>query len=230
MMWYKFAQLQIKPYYTLSYIYLCFAIIISFAEFLPERIKFRIKIMAHIPLSMRDSLFLHLLIGASFVALLSLFLSCSIALILSSYYPSDIVSLSIKDTLAYSFAAIVLYISLSSVILEKNIKVFVFKVLIMLFFVLLFVKTRYFVQDSLWLAFLFVIPFVALDSFYSIKEQRLTSTLYKISLVVVTLSFIYLSYTSYKSNYKKSFTHFYIFLLKCNKQLHIPKKLCRSSF
>ncbi|MFA5704181.1 MAG: DUF4857 domain-containing protein [Advenella sp.] len=211
MMWYKFAQLQIKPYYTLNYIYLAFAVVISFGEFLPERIKFRIKIMAHIPLSMRDSLFLHLLIGASFVALLSLFLSCSIALILSSYYPSDIVLIGFKDTLAYSFAAIVLYIVLSSVILEKNMKVLLFKVLIMLFFVVLFVKTRYFVQDSLWLAFLFVTPFVALDSFYSIKEQRLNSTLYKISLVVVAFSFIYLSYTSYKSNYEKTFNHFYVF-------------------
>ena len=211
MMWYKFAQLGNKPYYNISYIFLVFAIIISFGEFLPERIKFRIKIMAHLPLAMRDSLFLHLLIGASFVAFLSLILACSIATIMSSYYPSNIVLIAFKDTLAYTFAAIVLYVALSSVILEKNTKVLLLKAIMMLLFVVLFIKERYFLQDSLWLALSFVVPFVALDSFYSIKEQRVDSLFYKISLVVVTLSFIYLSYSNYKKNYENPFSHFYIF-------------------
>ncbi|MDY0234356.1 MAG: DUF4857 domain-containing protein [Sulfurimonas sp.] len=211
MMWYRFAQLGSKPYYHLSYIFLLFAVVVSFSEFLPERIKFRIKIMAHLPLKMRDSLFLHLLVGSSFVTLFSLILACSIAIIMSSYYPHEIVLVAFKDTLAYSFAAIVFYVALSSVILEKNIKVLLFKALLMLLFVVLFVKERYFLQDSLWLAFLFVIPFVALDSFYSIKEQRVDSLAYKLSLALITISLVYLSYANYKEIYKKPFSHFYIF-------------------
>ncbi|MEA3353232.1 MAG: DUF4857 domain-containing protein [Campylobacterota bacterium] len=211
MMWYKFTHLQEKPYFYLSYIFLSFGFIISFAQFLPEKIQNRIKIMAHLPLNMRDSLFLHLAIGIGFIVALITIYSISLLFILLNYYPQQIIQVAFKDTIAYSFAAIVLYIGLSSVIVERNSKAILFKTILIALFISLFLKNQYFAEDTLWLLFLFFIPFAVLDSFYSVKQQKLDSIFYKVSLALVTVCFLFLSYINYTTNYQKTFNKYYIF-------------------
>lgn len=211
MMWYKFSHLEDKPYFYLSYIFLCFGFIVSFAQFLPEKIQNRIKIMAHLPLNMRDSIFSHLGIGVGFIVFITTIFSISLLFILKNYYPPQIMQVAFKDTIAYSFLAIVTYISVSSIILERNSKVIVSKAILAILFVGLFLKNQYQMIDILWLLFLFFIPFVVLDSFYSVKQQKLDSIAYKISLAIVWLSFISLTYINYTNNYQKTFNKYYIF-------------------
>ncbi len=211
MMWYKFAHLEDKPYYYLSYLFCGIGAIISVAQFLPERIQDRIKIMAHLPLNLRDSLFYHLFIGVGFVTLLCTILTISLLLILLNYYPDVIIQVAFKDTIAYSFASIVLYVGLSSVIIEKKPIIVFVKFLIISLFITSFLKNQFFVEDLVWLLFLFFIPFVALDSFYSIKQQRLNSLFFKVSGLLIIGVLFYGGYVNYKENYKKEFNRYYIF-------------------
>ena len=211
MMWYKFAHLQDKPYFYLSYLFLGIGAIISIAQFLPERISNRIKIMAHLPLGLKSSLFYHLLIGVMFVTVLSTILSVSLLLVLINYYPDIIIQTAFKDTIAYSFTAIIFYIGLSAVILEKKPVVVLVKFLITLLFVVSFLKIEYNILDSIWLLFLLFIPFLSLDSFYSIKQQRLNSIVYKVSGIIIVVALLYGGYLNYKNNYQKEFNKYYIF-------------------
>lgn len=211
MMWYKFAHLQDKPYFYLSYLFLFLGAIISVAQFLPEKIQDRIKIMAHLPLNMRDSLFAHLFIGIGFVSFLCTILSVSLLLILIQYYPDIIIQTALKDTIAYSFASIILYIGLSSVIIEKKPIIVFIKFILISFFVVSFLKNQFLIEDTIWLLFLVFIPFIALDSFYSIKQQRLNSIFFKVSGLLIIVVLFYGGYINYKENYKKEFNRYYIF-------------------
>ncbi len=230
MMWYKFAHLEDKPYFYLSYLFLSLGAIISAAQFLPERIQDRIKIMAHLPLNMRDSLFYHLFIGIGFVSFLCSVLAISLLLILMQYYPDIIIQTAFKDTIAYSFASIILYVGLSSVIIEKKPIVVFIKFIIVALFIILFLKNQFLVEDTIWLLFLAFIPFVALDSFYSIKEQRLSSIFFKVSGVFVILALFYGGYIDYKENYKKEFNKYYIFYSNIAKDFVYQKNFGHHQF
>lgn len=211
MMWYKFAHLSDKPYFAFNYLFLLFGGVIALAGFLPERIRNRIKIMAHLPLSMSYAIFLHLGIGAVFVVLLSLLLSFGFVFIMGHYYPLEVLHVVIKDMFAYSVLSVVFYFGISSVILEKNPKVAFLKIILVALMVFAFVKERYFALDLFALVLLLFIPFMVLDSFYTIKEQRLESPLYKISFVIVEIALLFFAYARYSESYPKNLTHYYIF-------------------
>jgi hypothetical protein len=211
MMWYKFSHLEDKPYFYLSYLFLIIGVAISFAQFIPERINKRIKIMAHLPLNLKNALFLHLLIGISFIAILSLILAIGLIAIMNHFYPDIITLIVLKDTFFYTLASVILYIGLSAVIIEIKHTVAFLKFILVTLFVVIFLKIEYETLDLVWILFLLFIPFLALDSFYSIKQQRLESLFFKGSLGLVVISFIYLSYLNYTQNYKHTFNKYYIF-------------------
>ena len=211
MLWYKFAHLYDKPYFYTSYLYLLIGLSISIVQFLPERINNRIKIMAHLPLSLRDSLYSHLLIGVIFIAALCTLLSINILLIMIEYYPEIIIQTTFKDTLIYSLLSIILYLGVSSIILEKKLTVIVIKSLFVSIIIFSFLKEHYSSSDIVLIVFLLFMPFLVLDSFYSIKEQRLHSIYFKISIIIITLLLLYCSYTNYHKNYQKEFNKYYIF-------------------
>lgn len=211
MMWYKFAHLEDKPYFYLSYFFIIIGIVIAFAQFLPEKIQNRIKIMVHLPLEMKESLSYHLLIGSLIVGILSTIFSICLLFILLNYYPDLIVQIAFKDTIAYSFAAIVVYIGFASAIIEKNLSLSFFKLFFTLLFISSFFKNEYYIYDTLWLAIFIVMFFLTLDSFYSIKQQRLSSTFYKISLFIVLISMLIITFQQYKKNYSHEFNKYYIF-------------------
>ena len=230
MLWYKFAHLQDKPYYYLSYLFISIGAIVSLAQFLPEKIQNRIKIMAHLPLSLRDSLFFHLFIGAVFVAILCTILSISLLAILANYYPQMIMEAVFKDTIGYSFASIVLYIALSSVILESKPIVMVFKFILLALFAVSFLKEQFTAADTIWILFLLFIPFMALDSFYSVKQQRLEHILFKASAAVVILMLAFSGYLNYKQNCKKEFNKYYIFYSNIIKDFVYQKNYGKHQF
>jgi len=211
MMWYKFAHLQDKPYYYLSYLFLLVAVVISFTQFMPERINKRIKIMAHMPLDLKNALFMHLLIGVCFIAVLTTILSIGLLVVLATYYPNEILFIALKDTFFYTFISFVLYIGFSSVIIESKNNIAFAKFILVAIFLLILLKVEYTTNDFLWIGFLLFIPFLALDSFYSIKQQRLESFVFRGSLSVVVVSLIYFTYLNYTQNYKHTFNKYYIF-------------------
>lgn len=211
MMWFRFSNLGFKPYFSLIYIFLFFGGVIALATFLPERIGNRIKIMAHLPLSMSKALFLHLFIGGLVVFLLGFVFSFLIFLVMQSYYPSEIVVVSIKDLSIYTLLSIGFYFGISSVVLEKSPLVGALKLVIVVLIIFAFLKERYFLIDAFGLFLLVFIPFMVLDSFYTTKEQRLDNVMYKISFVIVEIAVLFFAYNKYSESYPKNFTHYYIF-------------------
>ncbi len=211
MMWYKFAHLNDKPYFDLSYLFIIIGIVVAFAQFLPERIQNRIKIMVHLPLDMKESLSYHLFIGSLIVGVLSTILSISLLFILLEYYPELIIQIAFKDTIAYSFTAIIVYIGFVAVIIEKNLSLSFFKLLFTLFFISSFLKSEYEIYDTFWLIIFPLFFVLALDSFYSIKQQRISSVFYKAILFIVFIGMLFISYQQYKEKYVHEFNKYYIF-------------------
>ncbi len=211
MMWYKFSHLEDKPYFYFSYFFIMIGVVIAFAQFLPERIQNRIKIMVHLPLDMKESLSYHLLIGTIVIGILSTILSVSLLLILLNYYPELIVQIAFKDTLAYSFTAIVVYIGFAAAIIEKNLTVSFFKLFFTLLFISSFLKNYYTIFDTVWVAIFVIMFFLTLDSFYSIKQQRVSSIVFKSTLFIVSVGMVLINYQQYKKNYVHEFNKYYIF-------------------
>ncbi|PIF04587.1 MAG: DUF4857 domain-containing protein [Arcobacter sp.] len=211
MMWYKFAHLQTKPYFYLSYLFILIGIVISFAQFLPEKIQNRIKVMIHLPLELQQILSYHLIIGTFITISLSSFISIPLLLILQQHYPDLIIQVAFKDTLAYTFAAIIVYIGFAAVIIEKNMFISFFKLLFILFFIGSFLKNYYMIYDIFWLAIIVIVFLLTLDSLYSIKQQRLTSKIYQSILVIVFCVMLFINFEQYKKNYTHEFNHYYIF-------------------
>jgi hypothetical protein len=139
-MWYQWIQLQQKPYFYLSYFYVAIGVIIASIQFLLEMIKNRIKISVHLPLAMRTVMGFHLLCGWFFVITLTTFFSMALFNIIGYYYPNDVLIVTLKDSLAYSFASIVSYTIMASVLVEKNRKKQFFKALLLILFIFLFIK------------------------------------------------------------------------------------------
>lgn len=211
MMWYKFSQFQDKPYYEFIYLFLSIGFVISFAQFLPEKIKDRIKIMIHLPKKISTILFSHLIIGTLFVFLISFVVSAILVFIIYNYYPDVILSIVVKDMFFYTIASVIIYLFSSAVILEKNPLVAFLKFILGLFFLFLFVKNEFTTSDIIWLVLLGFIPFLALDSLRSMKQQRLQSKLFYGVIIFVVLLIGFKTYKAYEKKYQKDFSKYYIF-------------------
>ncbi len=210
-MWYRFSALEQKPYEYLSYLYFIIGLAIAIFQFVPERVRNRIKIMTHLPISLSKSLFLHLFIGIFYIFILSLIITIAIGSIVSVYYPAEIISIAMKDISFYFLGSIIVYLGVSAAIIEKNPVVSAVKLVIAVLFIFVFHKTIFTSLDLIWVLISILMLFVALDSFYSIKEQRLENLAFRffafISIVVVS----YFSYNLYLDKYKHEFNKYYIF-------------------
>lgn len=120
MMWYQFTSLEQKPYAYLAYLYFIIGLAIAIFQFVPERVRNRIKIMTHLPITLSKSLFLHLFIGIFYIFLLSLIITIAIKLIASIYYPIEITMIVLKDIAFYFLGSIIVYLGVSSAIIEKK--------------------------------------------------------------------------------------------------------------
>lgn len=211
MMWYRFTSLEQKPYEYLSYLYFIIALLVCIFQFVPERVQNRIKIMTHLPISLKKSLFLHLFIGLFYIFILSLIITIAIIFIVSQYYPIEIVMVSIKDISFYFLGSILVYLGVSSAIIEKEPILSAIKLFATVLFIFIFHKTIFTYIDLAWVLVALVMLFVVLDSFYSIKEQRLESFVFKISIIATLIMVGFFSYKLYKDKYKYDFNKFYIF-------------------
>lgn len=211
MMWYRFIHLEQKPYDIFSNLFLIIGALIAITQFVPERIKNRIKLITHLPISMQKSLFLHLLVGLSIVFVLSIILTFLVTFIMHYYYPSELITLAYKDFVFYTLGGFLTYLFLSSAILERDSKIAILKFVLGLFLLFIFMKSRFYMIDILWGFVLIMLFYVNLDSFYSIKYQRLRSAIFITFFTFCSAYIIFEGYTTYKSNYEKTFNKYYIF-------------------
>ncbi|RXJ60574.1 DUF4857 domain-containing protein [Candidatus Marinarcus aquaticus] len=211
MMWYRFASLEQKPYESLSYLFYIIGFAVAVFQFVPEKIKNRIKIMTHLPISLKRSLFLHLFIGIFYIFILSLLLTLTIVMIVSFYYPLEIGMVSVKDTSFYFLGSIIVYLGISSAVIEKNAIISTLKLFITLLLIFVFHKTTFSSIDFTWIFIALILLFVSLDSFYSIKEQRLKSFIFKFSIFISTITVLFFSYQLYIDKYENNLNKYYIF-------------------
>lgn len=230
MMWYRFTGLEQKPYEYLSYLYFIIGLSISIFQFIPERIKNRIKIMTHLPISLSKSLFLHLFIGIFYIFILSLIITLLVLFVVSQYYPIEIVMVSIKDICFYFLGSIIIYLGVSSAIIEKNTIISVIKLIITVLFIFVFNKTVFTSLDLAWVLISIVLFFIVLDSFYSIKEQRLESLLFKFFVLTSIVIVGFFAYNLYINKYKYDFNKYYIFYSPIVKDFVYQKNFGKHQF
>ncbi|KLE08732.1 DUF4857 domain-containing protein [Aliarcobacter butzleri] len=211
MMWYRFVQLEQKPYFDLIFYYLIFGCLFALFQFLPELIQKRVKVTIHLPLNLPQIVFSHIFIGLVFIIFYYSFISLSILAICAHYYPEEIVQIIFKDTLAFSLISIISYILISALILEQNKKILFLKALILVLFLFVFIKEQFFINDFFILFTVLIFSqFILLDSFYSVKQQRL-KIFYKVGFFIISFILLSSSFLNYKENYQKEFYKYYIF-------------------
>ncbi len=228
--WYRFAHLGYKPYEFFIPYFIAFGALIALAQFLPERINKRVKIIAHLPLPLYKSIFIHLLVGLLFIVTFLLFFSLIFLSIISSLYPEVVVLESAKDMLFFTIGSIIIYLGISATILEQIkikalIKLFVLGVVVAIFY-----KDHFVLSDLVWVYILLLMPFVVLDSFYSIKQSYLKNSVF---ITGVGLGLVFLGFAGfdrYKDEYSKEFEGYYIFYSPTLKDFVYQKNLGDHNF
>lgn len=230
MMWYRFVFLDYKPYEYFKWILFFVSGVISLSQFLPERVKNRIKIMTHLPLSLNLTLLLHFGIGISFLLLISGIYIVGVGFIVSSFYPYPIVNIFLQDAFFYFLGSIILYAGISASLIEKNSTFAAFKLIVCLFSVWIFSETSFSLSSLLWILVFIWFWLLSVDSLQSIKEQRLN----KISLYSSwTLGFAFIVFVAnnlYFEKFHHQLTKFYIFYSPIKKQFTYQKNYGEHQF
>lgn len=211
MMWYRFAHLSHKPYGYFMYLFLLFALAISLFQYIPERIKNRVKILSHLPLSLKKLLFWHMSIGVVALILLCTVTSAILLSFISLYYPNEARAVLLKDVSFYTLSAVLLYLCASALIVEQKKSYLTVKFIIISLSMALFFNTTNEQKILFWVILCFIFYLMALDSFYSIKMQRLKKMSYLFTFIVLSVTMPYFALEQYNQNYKKEFTKYYIF-------------------
>ncbi|MCK4691816.1 MAG: hypothetical protein KAT20_08405, partial [Desulfuromonadales bacterium] len=109
MMWYRFAQLEDKPYSTLAPFFLFCAVVVAVAQFLPEIIRNRVRILIHLPCRLRTVVAHHLFAGGLSIIIINSMMSMMIVAIIMQYYPPEIVRITGKDCFFWTLLGLALY-------------------------------------------------------------------------------------------------------------------------
>ncbi|MBW2187864.1 MAG: DUF4857 domain-containing protein [Deltaproteobacteria bacterium] len=211
MMWYRFAQLEDKPYARLAPLFLLSAFVIAAAQFLPEIIRNRVRILTHLPCKLRTIVGHHLFAGSLSILTISSVMTLAIVGIISQYYPNEIVLISAKDCFFWTLLALALYLGLSAAILERNLWRKSFKLLLPVLLSLLYFKNRYTGHDLILIALILWLTLPVYDSFLSVKVQRIKSLIYPFSIGIVCLLIVGVGTTRYQQEYRHFFEKYYLF-------------------
>lgn len=230
MMWYRFVFLDYKPYEYFKWILFLVSGVISLAQFLPERVKNRIKIMTHLPLSLNFSLLLHFGIGISFLVLISGIYILGVGFIMNSFYPYPIVNIFLKDAFFYFLGSIILYAGISASLIEKNSILAAFKLVVCLFSLWLFSEINFSLLSVLWILVFLWFWLLSVDSLQSIKEQRLNKISLYSSWILGFLFIIFVANNLYFEKFHHQLTKFYIFYSPIKKQFAYQKNYGEHQF
>lgn len=189
MMWYRFVFLDFKPYEYFKWIFFLNASVIALAQFLPERIKNRVKILTHLPLSLSKVLALHVGVGFAFLVLISTIFIFTCSGILGFYYPNVIINVFYIDSFFYAFGAMIFYLGLTSAVLEKRLKIAILKLFVSLFALWIYAQSELNANIFLWIFVFIFFVFLTIDSLKSVKEQRVDKKILAV-FSVVTLAIL----------------------------------------
>ena len=211
MLWYRFAQLEDKPYSYLAPFFLLSGTVIALCQFLPEALQNRVRILTHLPVPLRSLVRHHLVAGAAAVLAVNSLTGLLLALIMSFYYPPEVVFIAVKDSLFWLLPSLTLYLGLCSVIIERSLWRKWLKLLPTVLIVLLFYKNRYSSGDLLLLAvILWLLPAVY-DSFLSVKTLRLKTLPYRGGALLVGILILLSGMARYQQDVAKEFKKYYLF-------------------
>lgn len=226
MMWYRFVALEHKTYTYFMWVIFLSSSIIALAQFLPERVKNRIRIITHLPISLLKSLSLHVSIGFGIITALSAIFMGIGYFILSKYYPYPITNIFLYDSLMFYLGALMLYVGITASILEQNQLIAAIKLALTLFSVWIFSLGF----SSIWIIVLIWLFILSLDSILSIKKQRLNL---KYMIVCGVLGVLFLAYNGYNIYFDKFYhqlNKFYIFYSPIKKAFAYQRNFGKHQF
>lgn len=129
--WVFIIQRKVLYYSVFKYIPLFIGIILAVAQFTPEMIKKRYRLMFHLPYSETKSLLIMSGIGLSFLLLNALLILIGLGIIGTIYFPAEVTGSSIITVLPWLLAGLVGYLASAAVILEPSWK---YRIVYTLFF------------------------------------------------------------------------------------------------
>ncbi|AFL68902.1 DUF4857 domain-containing protein [Sulfurospirillum barnesii] len=210
-LWYRFAHLGDKPYLFFSPLFMGMGAVIALVQFVWERFRNRLRIIAHLPLSMPRILIGHLGVGIGLLSLVCFSVGGVVLTLMCAYYPYEIAMVALKDMTFYFLGALLSYLLGASVVLERHAKIALLKLSFGVLVLFLFQKERYVLMDTLWLGFIFSFFLLCLDSFYSVKWQRVRAFFLAMVVFVCMVWIGFEAYGTYTKRYARSFTHYYLF-------------------
>ncbi len=226
MMWYRFTFLDFKPYEIFKWFLFAFSILLAFVQFLPERLKNRLRIILHLPMGLLSSLSLHIGVGVGVLFMLCIFLGLACHWLLGFYYPYPITEIFLKDLMYYFLGSLMLYLGVSSVILDKNTKVGMLKLGFTL--IAFFINLNQGLSLFLWIVFILFL--FCYDSFLSAKEQRLRFFIISPFLVLGFLLLCFYGGDIYKRSFFHKVEKFYLFYSPIKKDFVYQKNFGEHQF
>lgn len=229
MLWYRFAFLDFKPYEIIKWVLMSFAVILSFAQFVPERFHNKTRIIAHLPLKLSISYSLHIFVGLLLLFAIFIIIFCLLYGILNVFYPSPILNIFIQDLLGYFLLASILFLGISAAILDKNPSMNIIKILLIALFAALYLFLTK-INFALWFLVLVSFFLLGFDSFLSVKERRLNKIILTIiyAFMAITASF-YLK-EIYINKIKQDFAKYYLFYSPIKKEFVYQKNFGKHQF
>lgn len=211
MMWYRFAQLEDKPYALFVWFFVFSGTILAVVQFLPEAIRSRVRILTHLPAALPGLVAEHLCIGSLALVLVCAMLGSLIVFFMSCFYPAEVAFVATTDVLFWLIPAFGLYLGVSSAIIEKKNGKQVLKLVGSVFFSVLFIKERYVFFDVVGLAVLFWLAWAVYDSFLSVKTQSLKSPLFLAGYGFLAVLISVMGIFAWQKQFPDAEEKFYIF-------------------
>ncbi|MDL2268951.1 DUF4857 domain-containing protein [Desulfosarcina sp. OttesenSCG-928-A07] len=211
MMWYRFAQLEDKPYASCIWFAVFSGVILALVQFLPEAIRNRVRILTHLPVPLPGLVARHLCIGSFFLALVCGLLGSLIVFSVSRMYPAEVVQVAVKDVLFWLIPAFGMYLGLSGAIIEQKDGKRVVRLLGAVVFSVLFVKERYESVDLVGVVALLWLAWGVYDGFLSVKTKTLTNPVYLSGYLLLALLIGVMGTHAWKRQFPQAEEKFYIF-------------------
>lgn len=211
MVWFRFSFLGNKPYFFLWMVFFALGVLFALAQFLPERLNGRVKILAHLPLAPVTLVVWHLGIGILMLGGFGLLIGLGVWQLFGHYYPAVALWVVGKDVLFYLLGSILVYTGTSGAILEKSSKRALVKLLICWLAAWVFFQPLYTIADLLWLIVVLFFGFLVLESFLRIKGQALKTPFFIATALVALLFWGVKTVDFFKQTLTTPLTHYYIF-------------------
>lgn len=211
MMWYRFSHLGDKPYQWLMTVFLVVGAIVAVCQFVPEVIGKKVRILAHLPISLTKVVLFHLGAGLMMILTVNSVIALLVTLAMNHYYPSDIVQMTVRDMLLGQLPAIALYLGLSAVIIEQNWAKRALKIIVTGLVCSIWIKPHYEVFDAVWGLLLLWLAIAVIDSFLSVKTRRIENKAYLLSVALAVIALTMVTGSRMYNQYAVDKAKFYVF-------------------